>query len=81
MKKQTLDEYINEMKIKGIKNGRIFIIKSNCYYNDKEAILYLFDLCNHIKIDIASQYKILFDEDKKELEIRLDNGQELKLIV
>lgn len=29
----------------------------------------------------ASQYKILFDEDKKELEIKLDNGQDLKLIV
>lgn len=53
------------VNFKGIINGRIFIIKSNCYYNDKEGILYLFDLCNHIKIDIASQYKILFDEDKK----------------
>ncbi len=70
------------VNFKGIINGRIFIIKSNCYYNDKEGILYLFDLlCNHIKIDIASQYKILFDEDKKELEIKLDNGQDLKLIV
>ena len=53
------------VNFKGIINGCIFIIKSNCYYNDKEGILYLFDLCNHIKIDIASQYKILFDEDKK----------------
>ena len=69
------------LNVKGIINGCIFIIKSNCYCNHKEGILYLFDLCNHIKIDIASQYKILFDEDKKELEIKLDNGQDLNLIV
>lgn len=68
------------VNFKGIINGRIFMIKSNCYYNHKEGILYLFDLFNHIKIDIASQYKILFDEDRKELEIKLDNGQDLKLI-
>lgn len=89
IKEQDLSEVIksifNEktilMELDGIVEGHISFIDSDCQYNYKNGILYLFDLINNLRIDIASQYKILFDESKKILKIKLDNKQNLTLTV
>lgn len=67
------------IELEGIIEGHISIIKAVCKYNHKEGILYIFDLLNNLTIDIASQYEILFDENKRKLKIKLDNGQNLIL--
>lgn len=69
------------IELKGMIEGHISMIKAVCEYKHKKGILYIFDLLNNITIDIASQYEILLDENKKKLTIKLDNGQDLILTV
>lgn len=69
------------IELEGIIKGHISIIKAVCKYNDREGNLYIFDVLNNLTIDIASQYEILFDKEKRKLKIRLDNGQNVILTV
>lgn len=69
------------LELKGIIEGHISIIKAISYYKNKEGILNILDLCNNIRVDITSQYEIIFDENNIKLEIKLDNGQNVKLTV
>ena len=39
------------------------------------------DTTINIRIDMASQYEIIFDENNRKLEVKLDNGQNLKITV
>ena len=59
--------------------GEIIFMKTICKYNHKNGFLYFKDLINNIKINIISQYSIQFDENRKIIEIRLDNGMILKI--
>ncbi|CDE10113.1 unknown [Clostridium sp. CAG:354] len=69
------------LELNGIIEGHISIINAISYYKNKERILNIIDLCNNIRIDMASQYEIIFDENNKKLEVKLDNGQNLKITV
>ena len=59
--------------------GEIIFMKTICKYNHKNGFLYFKDLINNIKINIISQYSIQFDENRKIIEIKLDNGMILKI--
>ena len=59
------------LELNGIIEGHISIINAISYYKNKERILNIIDLCNNIRIDI----------NNKKLEVKLDNGQNLKITV
>ena len=59
--------------------GKVTFLKTICRYNDKNGFLYFKDLINNIKINIVSQYEMLFDENKEIIQIKLDNGVNLKI--
>ena len=69
------------LESEGIIEGHISFINAVCKYNHKNGILYIFKLLNNIRIDVASQYKIIYEEENKVLKIKLDNGQNIKLTV
>ena len=69
------------LELEGIIEGHISLINAVCKYNHKNGILYIFELLNNIRIDLASQYKIIYEEENKMLKIKLDNGQNIKLTV
>ena len=69
------------IELDGIIEGHISMVNAVCRYNHKDGILYVFELLNNIRIDLSSEYEILFDRDNKKLEIKLDNGVNLTLIV
>lgn len=60
-----------------IVEGHISFIEAVCIYNSKNGILSVSDLLNNIKIDLVSQYSIIYER----LKIYLDNGQNVKLLV
>lgn len=63
---------------------KVFLYGTNwlwCRYNNRNGILYIFELLNNLRINIASQYKIIYNEEKRMLSIYLDNGQIVKLTV
>lgn len=69
------------LELDGIIEGHISIINAISYYKNKEEILNILDLCNNIRIDMASQHEMIFDENNRKLEIKFDNGQNLKMTV
>lgn len=69
------------LELDGIIEGHISIINAISYYKNKEGILNILDLCNNIRIDMASQYEMTFDENNRKFEIKFDNGQNLKMAV
>ena len=69
------------LELEGMIEGHISFIKAICIYSHKKGILNIFELLHNIRIDIASQYKIIYREKEKILEIKLDNGQNVKLTV
>ncbi|MFR3182523.1 MAG: hypothetical protein ACLTPN_02775 [Clostridia bacterium] len=69
------------VELEGIVQGKFNFIKASCSYNHKNGILYILDLLNSIKIDIASQYKIIYEQNSEILKIYLDNSQDLKISV
>ena len=79
--KNNFDAKTILLELNGIIEGNIVFVKADCSYNHKNGILYILDLLNNIRIDIASQYKIIYREKEKILEIKLDNGQNVKLTV
>ncbi|MBS5864118.1 MAG: hypothetical protein KIC54_05455 [Clostridium sp.] len=68
------------LELEGMIEGHISFIKAICIYSHKK-ILNILELLHNIRIDIASQYKIIYREKEKILEIKLDNGQNVKLTV
>lgn len=89
MKEKELSKIINDnfhlktilLELEGIVEGHISFIRAICRYSHKKGILYVFELLNNIRINIASQYKIIYDEKDKILVIKLDGGQSIKLTV
>lgn len=69
------------LELNGIIEGKIIFVKADCSYNHKNGILYILDLLNNIRIDIASQYKIIYEQNSEILKIYLDNSQDLKISV
>ncbi len=67
------------IKLRGIINGNVKIIRSFCNYNRSNGILIISDLLNKFSIDITSQYIMEYHE--KSLKIKLDNGQNVELII
>lgn len=51
--------------LEGIIEGHVSFIKAICRYNHKNGILYIFELLNNIRIDLASQYRIIYDKKIK----------------
>ncbi len=68
------------LELEGMIEGHISFIKAICIYSHKK-ILNILELLHNIRIDIALQYKIIYREKEKILEIKLDNGQNVKLTV
>lgn len=77
--KREFNSKILCIKLRDIINGNIKIIRSFCNYNRSNGILIISDLLNKFSIDITSQYRIEYHE--KLLNIKLDNGQDIELIV
>ena len=69
------------LSLDGIVEGHISFIEAVCIYNSKNGILSVSDLLNNIKIDIVSQYSIIYEKENERLKIYLDNGQNIKLLV
>lgn len=67
------------LELEGIIEGHVSFIKAVCRYNNRNGILYIFELLNNLRINIASQYRIIYNEEKRILTIYLDNGQIVKL--
>lgn len=89
LKEKELDRVIKDnfysqtilVEAKGIIQGKIRFFKADCQYNDENGILIIADLINKIKINLASQYRIKYEEKEKLIIIYLDNGQDIKLTV
>lgn len=69
------------VELEGIIEGYISFVEAVCQYKHKEGVLYIFDLLNNVRINLASQYRILYNKENKVLIINLDNGQDIKLTV
>lgn len=69
------------LELEGMIEGHVSFIKAICIYNHKKSTLNIFEILHNIRIDIASQYKIIYKEKEKILEIKLENGQNVKLTV
>lgn len=69
------------LELDGIVEGHIFFVKAVCKFQYREGILYIFDLINNVRINLVSQYRMIYDEEKKTLLINLDNGQDIKITV
>lgn len=56
-------EQIDLLELNGIIEENIMFVKADCSYNHKKGILYILDLLNNIRIDIASHYKIIYEQN------------------
>ena len=79
--KNNFDAKTILLELNGIIEGNIVFVKADCSYNHKNGILYILDLLNNIRIDIASKYKIIYEQNSQILKIYLDNSQDLKISV
>lgn len=79
--KNNFDAKTILLELNGIIEGNIVFVKADWSYNHKNGILYILDLLNNIRIDIASQYKIIYEQNSEILKIYLDNSQDLKISV
>lgn len=67
------------VELEGILNGYINFVQATCRYSHKNGMLYISELFNNIRINLASQYKIIYDEINKILQINLDEGINIRL--
>ena len=79
--KNNFDAKTILLELNWIIEGNIVFVKADCSYTHKNGILYILDLLNNIRIDIASQYKIIYEQNSEILKIYLDNSQDLKISV
>ena len=68
------------LEIDGILYGKIYFKKAECKYRYKIGILIIFDIVNLLKVDLSSEYEIIFNKKEKSLIIKLDNGQDIKIL-
>lgn len=47
------------LELEGIIEGHVSFIRAVCKYNNRNGILYIFELLNNLRINIASQYRII----------------------
>lgn len=67
--------------VKGIVSGRNTIHKAKCTYDKVTGIITVYDKLSQdsITIETVMAYQILLSEDKKILELKLDNQEEVKI--
>lgn len=69
------------VEVDGIVSSKTTFIKTICKYKYEKGVLYIGDLINNIKINCVNIYKMLFDENKEILKIKLDDSLSLKIRV
>lgn len=82
--KGILKEFNNKsmyVYVNGIISGRNTIHKAKCTYSKVTGTMQIFDKISQdsIKIETFMAYQILLSEDKRILEIKLDNEEDIRI--